>query len=153
MSRYTILVNVLLLAIIGTATGCGGAATEVNELTFDQLFANPDKYNGKTIAIEGFCFHGFEIIVLSEMLEYSGYAPGHFVPKGRMVWIEGGIPKEVYDRLYRQTMMGPEERYGKARLEGKFEYGEQFGHLGSFGSQIFPLEVELLPWSPPTPGQ
>ncbi len=151
MNRYTILVNVLLLAIIGTATGCGGAATEVNELTFDQLFANPDKYNGKTIAIEGFCFHGFEIIVLSEMLEYSGYAPGHFVPKGRMVWIEGGIPKEVYDQLYRQTMMGPEERYGKVKITGKFEYGGQFGHLGAYGSQIVPLEVELLPSSPPVP--
>ena len=110
MNRYIILVSVLLLIIIGIAAGCNGAATEVPEITFDQLFASPDKYNGKTIAIEGFCFHGWEIIVLSEMLEYSGYAPGHLVPKGRMVWIEGGIPKEVYDQLYQQTMMGPEER-------------------------------------------
>lgn len=153
MIKYNILVHVLLLAIIGTATGCGGAATGVNELTFDWLFANPDKYNSKTIAIEGFGFHGFETIVLSEMLEYSGYAPGHFVPKGRMVWIAGGIPKEVYDRLYRQTMMGPEDRYGKIRLDGKFEYGGQYGHLGAYSSQVVPLKVELLPWSPPAPGQ
>jgi hypothetical protein len=77
-------------------------------LIFEQLFADPDKYNGNTIAIEGFCFHGWEIIALGEMLEFSGYAPGHLVPKGRMVWIEGGIPIEVYDKLYRQNMMGPE---------------------------------------------
>ena len=151
MNRYIILVSVLLLIIIGIAAGCSGEAIEVPELTFGQLFASPEKYNGKTIAIEGFCFHGFEIIVLSEILEYSGYAPGHLVPKGRMVWIEGGIPKEVRDRLYRQTMMGPEERYGKVRIEGKFEYGGQFGHLGAYSAQIVPLEVELLPWSPPAP--
>jgi hypothetical protein len=149
MNRYIVLVCVLLLAIISIAAGCNGAATEVQELTFDQLFANPDKYNGKTIAIEGFYFHGFEIIVLGETLEYSGYALGHFVPKGRMVWIEGGIPKEVHDQLYQQTMMGPEERYGKVRLKGKSEYGGQYGHLGAYSSQIVPLEVELLPWSPP----
>lgn len=45
--------------------------------------------------------------------------------------------------------MGPEERYGEIRLEGKFEYGGKFGHLGAYGSQIAPSKVELLPWSPP----
>ena len=99
MNRYTILVNVLLLAISGSATGCSGATTEVNELTFDQLFTNPDKYNGKQVIVEGFYFHGFETIVLSERLEYSGYAEGHLVPKGKMLWVEGGIPKEIYDKL------------------------------------------------------
>lgn len=90
MNRHIILACVLSLAIMGIATGCSGAAVETQELTFDRLFANPDKYNGNTIAIEGFYFHGFEIIVLGEKLEYSGYAPGHLVPKGKMVWIEGG---------------------------------------------------------------
>lgn len=151
MNRYIVLVSVLLLAISGIAAGCNGATTKVHELTFDQLFSNPDKYDSKTIAIEGFYFHGWEIIVLGETLEYSGYVPGHLVPKGRLVWIEGGIPKEVYDQLYQQTMMGPEERYGKVRLEGKFEHGGQYGHVGAYSSQIIPLKVELLPWSPPTP--
>ena len=85
-----------------------------------------------------------KLTALGEKLEYSGYALGNFVPKGRMVWIEGGILKEVYDQLYQQTMMGPKERYGKVRLEGKFEYGGQYGHLGAYSSQIVPLEVELL---------
>ncbi|MDD5509689.1 MAG: hypothetical protein PHI12_02585 [Dehalococcoidales bacterium] len=150
MNRYVTPVAILLLGIISITFGCARAVNEVQEPTFDRLFANPDKYNGKTIAIEGFCFHGFEIIVLAEMLDYSGYAPGHLVPKGRMVWIEGGVPQEVYDQLYRQTMMGPQERYGKVRLEGKFEHGGQYGHLGAYNSQIVPLKVELLPWSPPT---
>ena len=71
------------------------------------------------------------------------------MPKGRIVWIEGGIPEEVYGKLYQQQMMGPSERYGKVRVKGIFEYGAEYGHLGAYTSRIVPLEAELLPWSPP----
>jgi len=125
-------------------TGC-----REEQVTFDQLFSNPNQYNGKYLTIEGFFFGGFEVIILSKNLEYSGYAEGHLVPKGRMVWIEGGIPREVYDALYQQQMMGPTERYGKVRLKGKFEYGAKYGHLGGYSSQIIPSEAGLLKWSPP----
>ena len=149
MNRYIALVGVLLLATIGMTTGCSGTVTKVREVTFDQLFANPDQYNGKQIILEGFYFGGFEVIVLSEKLEYSGYTPGHLIPKGRMAWIEGGIPSEVYDKLYQQQMMGPTECYGKVRIEGEFEFGAKYGHLGAYSSQIVPTQVVLLPWSPP----
>ena len=46
-------------------------------------------------------------------------------------------------------MMGPLERYAKVRITGKFEHGEKYGHVGGFDSQIIPLDVELVPWSPP----
>jgi len=148
--RYVSLFLVFSLAIIGPTTSCSEErATRVQEVTLDQLSNNPDKYNGKYVTVEGFCFHGFEVIVLSEKLEYSGYAGGHLVPKGTMVWIGGGIPKEAYDKLYQQQMMGPLERYGKVRVRGKFEYGAEYGHLGAYSSQIVPLKIELLPWSPP----
>ncbi len=147
-----VLICALLLLIIGFTIGCSEErATGVKKATLEQLFTNPDKYNGKQVIVEGFYFHGFETIVLSERLEYSGYAEGHLVPKGKMLWVEGGIPKEIYDKLNQQQMMGPAERYGKVKITGKFEYGGQFGHLGAYGSQIVPLEVELLPWSPPVP--
>ena len=149
MNRYVASVGVLLLLMIGLAIGCGqGQATKVQEVTFEQLSTNPSKYSGRHITIEGFYFSGFEVIVLSEKLEYSGYAEGHIVPKGSMIWIEGGIPRGVYDRLYQQNMMGPSERYGKVRIEGKFEYGGKYGHVGGYEYQISPTEVELLPWSP-----
>ena len=144
MHKYVSLVCVCLLLIIGMVIGC-----REEQVTFDQLFSNPNQYNGKYLTIEGFFFGGFEVIVLSENLEYSGYAEGHLVPKGRMIWIEGGIPREVHDALYQQQMMGPTERYGKVRLKGKFEYGAKYGHLGGYSSQIIPSEVELLKWSPP----
>ncbi len=150
MNRYVALACVSLLSIIGLTIGCSEEqGAKVQEVTFDQLFANPDQYNGRYVTVEGFYFSGFEVIVLSEKLEYSGYAEGHLVPKGRMVWIEGGIPEEVYGKLYQQQMMGPSERYGKVRVKGIFEYGAEYGHLGAYTSRIVPLEVELLPWSPP----
>lgn len=99
--------------------------------------------------MEGFYFHGFEVIVLSENLEYSGYTEGHLIPRGKMIWVSGGIPKEVYDALNQQQMMGPVERYGKVRMTGKFEYGGQYGHLGAYAKQITPTRTEILSWSVP----
>jgi hypothetical protein len=136
------------LSILVLITGCNQSAVESSEITFGKLFADPEQYNGKEITIEGFCFHGFEVTVLAERLEYSGYAPGHLVPKGRMMWIEGGIPEEIYNKLDEQRMILL-EKYGKVRMTGRFEYGSQYGHAGGYSSQIVPTEVVLLPWSPP----
>ena len=137
-----------LLGLMFLTVGChaGGPA----EVTFDQLFGDPGKYNNKEITIESLYFHGFETIALSERLELSGYAPGHLVPEGRMIWVEGGIPKEVEDKLNQQQQMGPVEIYGKVRMTGKFQYGGKYGHLGGFNEQITPKETIVLPWSPPT---
>jgi hypothetical protein len=141
-----LLVAVLSVVILALLPGCD---TAVQGITIDQLFADQDKYNGEQVIIEGFYFHGWEVIILCERLEYSGYAEGQLTPDGQCLWIEGGIPKEVYDKLYQQDMMGPQERYGKVRIKGKFEYGAQYGHLGAYSSQIVPSEVELLPWATP----
>jgi hypothetical protein len=151
MNKRIISVFILLVALIGSTVNCGRPAGE-EKVTFDQLFARPNEYNGKDIILDGFYFSGFEVQALSESLEYSGYAEGHLVPAGKLIWVEGGIPKEIYDQLYRQSQMGPEERFGKIRLEGKFEYGGSYGHLGGYDSFITPMTVELLAWSPPAPG-
>jgi hypothetical protein len=146
--RYT-LFGVILLAIIGIALGYqtlfGGRAQEV---TFEQLSSHPTRYSGKQIVIEGFIFHGWEVVVLCERLEPSGYAAGHLTPGGSMIWIEGGIPQDVYEALYKQEMMGPEERFGKIRVLGLYENGGEYGHLGGYSSQIVPTEVDMLQWSP-----
>ena len=150
MSGYFALFFALCSLISGLTIGCSEEqATKVQDVTLEQLFANPNKYNGKQVIVEGFYFHGFEVIVLSERLEYSGYAEGHLVPKGSMIWISEGIPREVYDKLYQQEMMGPSERYGRVRIKGRFEYGGKYGHIGAYDSQVVPSEIELLPWSPP----
>ena len=146
MHRGVLLIAMLLLPLVGVILGCtGGQLAQVREVTFEQLFLAPDQYSGKNIVIEGYYYQGWETIVLSEKLVYSGYAPGHLIPDGKMIWIETGVPKEIYDSAYQQQMMGPLERFGKVRITGKFEYGEKYGHVGGFDSQIIPLDVELVP--------
>lgn len=138
--------SLLLLFVTGTTAGCTPGGIE--ETTIDELFSEPGRYHNREVIIEGFYFHGFETIVLSDKLEYSGYAEGHLIPEGRMIWVSGGIPKEVYDKLNQQQTMGPLERYGKVRVTGKFEYDGQYGHLGAFDKQITPVETQILPWTP-----
>ena len=143
------LIALFLVTLVVFTFGCNNS--NEHEVTFEQLVSNPNQYDGKDIILEGFFFHGFEIQVIVERLDYSGYSEGHLVPKGEMIWIEGGMPSDVHEAMYIQDMMGPEERYGKVRMTGKFEFGEQYGHLGSYNLQIVPSEVELLEWSQPEP--
>ena len=123
--------------------------SEIQEVTFKQLFLTPEKYNGKDILIEGYYYQGWETIVLSDELVYSGKAPEHLIPGGEMLWIEQGVPKEIYDNAYQQQMMGPMERYARVMIKGKFEHGDKYGHVGRFDMQIIPSEVNQLSWSPP----
>ena len=88
-------------------------------------------------------------MVLSEELKQSGYAKEHLIPGEKMLWIEGGIPTDIHDKLYEQHIMGPFERYGKVLAKGMFQYGGQYGHLGAYRYQISPSEIQLLSWSPP----
>ena len=123
---------------------------EVGSVTFDELFSRPEEYNGSEVVLTGFYFHGWETTVLSERLEYTGRAEGHLWPQGRMVWIEDNpVPRDIYDRLYQQELIGPLERYGKLRIKGMFEHGGRYGHGGGLIAQIVPSEAELLSWSPP----
>ena len=146
-------INLLVLTLSLIILVCFGCVNKEShptpqQVTFEQLSTNPQQFNGRDVIIEGFYFQGFEVVVLSENLIYSGYAQGHIIPEGTMLWIEGGIPKEIDDSLYEQYMMGPSERYGKIKVRGKFEFGERYGHLGQHNCQIIPVEVELIPWSP-----
>ncbi|MDP3878968.1 MAG: hypothetical protein Q8Q07_01510 [Dehalococcoidales bacterium] len=142
--RFAALIILCLLITAGVFTGCSQGKAE--QVTFDRLFSNLSRYNNREVTIEGFYFQGFEINVFSERLEYSGFAEGHLVPKGRMIWVSGGIPKDIYNKLDQQQMMGPTERHGKLRITGRFEYGGKYGHLDGYSYQIVPASAQLLPW-------
>ena len=149
MNRKPFVFIAALIVISGLASGYIELEKwKVQEITFEELFDNPDQYNDHKIVIEGFFFQGWETIVVSEKLEPSGLVEGHLVPQGRLIWVEGGIPPDILETLHKQQMMGPEESYGKIRVKGHFEYGGKFGHLGSYDSQIKPTVIELLQWAP-----
>ena len=149
--------SLLLAATVAADPAPTASATAIDtpaaprSVRLDELLAGAAGFNGATVEVEGFYFHGFETIVLAERLEPSGLADGHLWPRGAMLWIEGnGIPREIYEQMHSQDMIGPVERYGKLRVVGRFEYGDRYGHGGGFDAQIVSEQVTLLPWTPPS---
>ena len=147
MNRSLILTIIAFLVISGGVYGYYSLdKSGVQEVKFEELGSNPQKFNGRKIIVEGFFFQGWEVTVICERLEVSGMAENHLVPGGIMIWVEGGVPREVYDSLHKQDTMGPEERFGKVRIQGEYNHGGTYGHLGGFSYQIIPSSVELLEW-------
>lgn len=129
-----------IVLIIGPIASCN---VPTSEITFSNLESGPETYADKVITIDGYWFDGFEIAVLAERLEADDFAPGNLKPRGILIWIKGGLSEEVREHLYPQTenVTGYPAHYGKVRLEGKLEYGGNYGHLNSYR---FQLELSFL---------
>jgi len=119
-------------------------------ITFSQLTADPAKYNGQTVTIDGFWFDGFEIETLAERLIPSSFAPGNLQPDGVKIWAYGGIPAEISAQLYTQSnnSTGYPAHYGKVELTGTLEYGGGYGQMNSYQYQLTVQSAKLLTWSP-----
>ncbi len=136
-----------LLLLGGLISACAGK----QEVNFSQLVSRPDQYNGQVVTVECFYFDAFEMMALCGSLGPSTIMPGNLAPQGELVWLEGGLPKAIHDKLYTQTVnlsSGYPEHYGKIRITGRFQSGGQFGHLGGYKYQLTIAEVSLLDWSP-----
>ena len=154
-----------LLLIFSSA--CTSASRPI---TFAQLISKADEYNGKTVTLEAFYFSGFRIDDLAGSLKLEAFDISRFktdaltgslktatsverrmVPVGTLVWVEGGIPQELQDKLFKQsnTTSGYIEYFGKLKIWGKFETGGEYGHFYSYQYQINITRAELLEWTPP----
>ena len=124
--------------------------TTATQITFSQLTADPAKYNGQTVTIDGFWFDGFEIEVLAESLIHSSFAPGNLQPDGVEIWAYGGIPADISAQLYTQqnNSTGYPSHYGKVELTGTLEYGGGYGQMNSYQYQLTVQSAKLLTWSP-----
>jgi len=140
-------VVVLCAFILPGASGCQSNQS----ITFSDLVSRADRYNGKTVTFEAFYFSGFEISALSESVGPADSGPWRIVPRGTLIWVKGGIPRELIDRLYGQTdtPSGYPERVGRLKVTGMFETGGRYGHLDAYEYQITITEAEVLEWSPP----
>ena len=119
-------------------------------VSFADLNSNPESYNGKYVAIEGYWFDGFEIAVLAERLEASGFSEGNVKPAGILIWATGGLSEEISSKLYLQenNASGYHAHYGKVELAGTLEYGEEYGHLNSYLYQFTIYECRWIDWTP-----
>jgi hypothetical protein len=146
---------ILVLALLGLViSGCGASQS----ITFSQLISQANKYNGKTVTFEAFYFSGFEISALSEYVGPSNYDATRVVPTGVLIWVQSGITQELQNKLHRQnnTPSGYPEYFGKLKVTGKFETGDNYGHMNVYQHQIAMTSAEMLEWSPsptvtPTP--
>ena len=136
-------ISILMLVLQINSAGCKSQSN----VTFGQLISDPGRYSGKRVTVEGFYFDSFEFMGLCEKLIVLNN--GRFAPDGEVFWLNGGLPKEIYDKLSAQQveMGGFTQHYGKMLVTGKFEYGGMYSHLGGFDYQITPEKVELLPSS------
>jgi len=133
---------------ISLLAGCGRSSSSVS---FEQLVSDAEKYDGKTVTLDAFYFSGFEISALSGSLQPASSGEWRIVPSQPLIWIEGGIPEETFNTLFKQTSTpsGYPEYYGKMNVTGIFETGGQYGHLGAYKYQIIVAEARLLEWTPP----
>jgi hypothetical protein len=149
LGKKYILLWVLILSILSLVfSGCGGSANQ--SITFSELIAQADKYNGKMVTLEAYYFSGFEISAISESVGPANSGAWRIVPTGTLVWVKGGISQELQGKLYAQTATpsGYTERLGKLKITGKFETGK-YGHLDAYLYQITIINAEVLDWSPP----
>ena len=119
-------------------------------ITFSQLTADPEKYDGQTVTIQGFWFDGFEIEVLAEQLISSDFAPGNLQPNGLKIWVKNGLPEDVNQQLYLQANnpTGYPAHYGKVELTGILEYGGQYGQMNAYQYQLTVQSAKLMPRNP-----
>ena len=136
------LISVGLTALPACSSGAG------DTLGFAELTSNANKYNGKTVTVEGCFFSGFEIVAFGDSLNKS--ESGRYTPAGDLIWLTGGLPQNVMDRLYTQTdtPSGYPEHFAKIRLTGVFEYGKTYGHMDAYKYRITITDAVWLDWSP-----
>jgi hypothetical protein len=140
-----------LVFIVSVLTACGNTG----EITVSQLTSRPDDYNENTVTVTGFYFDAFEMVALCDSLKPSTLTPGDLAPQEPYIWLKGGLPEAIRDKLYTQPMnaaTGYPEHYGKVEITGQFQYGGQYGHLGSYRYQLSVTDAHLVDWSP-TPGK
>jgi hypothetical protein len=86
--------------------------------SFAELVANPARYNGCDIVVEGYYFSGFEIVALAGELAPAS-RPGNVTPVQPRIWIKTSVSIDPESRLYLQqnTPSGYDEHYGRVRLK------------------------------------
>ncbi len=148
--RSVFMVAAIVIVTLVLAFGCASTANKNMNIDFNQLINSANKYNDKTVTVEGYYFSGFEIVVLTGSLQPSTFAEGNVNPTVPMIWLTGNFPQDIHTGLNVQnnTPSGYPEYYGKIKVTGKFEFGGKYGHLNAFNYQIDVNSVEKLAWTP-----
>ncbi|NJN16050.1 MAG: hypothetical protein HC822_07080 [Oscillochloris sp.] len=103
------------------------------QVSFFDLIANPEQYNGQTVTVRGYYFWNSVIYVLAEgiSVEEDGSSPQ---PVGATIWMEGFPPDQSA-----ALNVGPNNSYvwGPVEVTGSFQTGGGFGRDGAYQSIFF----------------
>ncbi len=132
---------------------CGCGSKSVPTAAFNDLISNPQQYNGKTVTVDGIYVSGWESTVLAENIKFTvndSDASKELNILGKPIWFAGFIPLDIQNKLYQNTSpaAGP-QHFGKVRVTGLFEYGDNYGYGKIYKYRITATKVELLDWTPP----
>ena len=152
---------IILLSITGCTSFQGENGNQIQsdisqkqlkaqEVTFQQLKSNHEKYEGKLIAVTGYIFWGWEWCFLSEDFQFvETVEKGYYKNKGEKIDIRGGIEEDIKNKLYLQRPLGAGDYFGKLKLIGVFGYGPVPMRGYGYYIEIVPNGVEVPPWAPP----
>jgi hypothetical protein len=137
---------IVLLAVILWV----GYGMDPSSVPFSELVSEPERYNGRTISVEGIYVNGWGWTLLTEYVAYIGTGnTRELKPVGDSIWFEGQIPQEIQGRLYQITAAGETAYYGKLKVSGVFETGGSYSPANQFKHRITAKKVELLDWTLP----
>jgi len=98
-------------------------------LTLKEVLADPDKYDGKRITIDGYYLEGHETSILA-----SAPFDGATLVQGPLVWVSWSInvPADMYFMLKKMPGVGRDNFTGRVKAEGIFRKTKGGGHLGEY---------------------
>lgn len=77
------LMMLLLMPFLALGVSCGRTQSDGDKvLSLSSLLADPGKYSGKTVTVDGFYFHAFEVEAFAGEMDVSGAAGGRALPVG-----------------------------------------------------------------------
>jgi hypothetical protein len=141
----------LAISLIIIILLCGCGAKPAATVTLNDLISNPQQYNGKTVTVDGIYVSGWESMVLAEDIKFT--VNGDFKElsvTGKPIWFAGSLPLDVQNKLYQNTSpTAGLQHFGKVKVTGLFEYGDNYGYGKIYKYRITATKVELLDWTPP----
>ena len=147
--KAIVLFSIIVVWLILVTGGCSAGSKAT--ITFDELIANAEKYNGKTVTVDGIYVSSMESTVLTGNIHFTPSGESkELLTAGTDIWFAGFLPQKVRDKLYAYTSpdAGP-QHYGKLRVTGVFESGGKYGNMHTFHYRIIASGVETVDWAPP----
>ena len=101
------------------------------DVPFEELVSNPERYHGRRVCTEGIYVTGFEVNALGASLRREGEAVYLTEPA---IWLEGAEIRSSADCV--DSGAFPSSRFCRATVCGLFESGGYYGHLGGYAYQL-----------------